>query len=186
MCGLPTTAVVASVVPSLDAVLSRAISKSFGFKPSFITPRSPLGLKLKVKTPGQVGADRILNALALRELFKGPCIAIDFGTATTFDCVDAAGAYIGGAILLGPRCAARALHEFTAMLPLIEVRRPRTVIGKDTEHCLAAGLYFGYLGMIREVLSRTKSETGGRPRVVATGAVSLFLKDLPGVRPEPT
>ncbi len=186
MCGLPTTAVVASVVPSLDAVLSRAISKSFGFKPSFITPRSPLGLKLKVKTPGQVGADRILNALALRELFKGPCIAIDFGTATTFDCVDAAGAYIGGAILLGPRCAARALHEFTAMLPLIEVRRPRTVIGKDTEHCLAAGLYFGYLGMIREVLSRTKSELGGRPRVVATGGLSpLFLKDLPGVRAEP-
>lgn len=179
-------AAVASVVPSLDAVLSEAISKSFGFRPLFITPRSPLGLTLKVRTPAQVGADRILNALALRELFKGPSIAIDFGTATTFDCVDAKGAYIGGAILLGPNSAARALHEFTAKLPLIKVRKPRTVIGKDTEHCLSAGLYFGYLGMIREVLVRTKKEMGGKARVVATGGLApLFLKDLPGVRHEP-
>ncbi|MDO8756738.1 MAG: type III pantothenate kinase, partial [Elusimicrobiota bacterium] len=122
--GLPTKAAVASVVPQLDGVLSRAIKKSFGFTPSFITPSSPLGLKLKVKTPAQVGADRILNALALRELFDGPSIAIDFGTATTFDCVDAKGDYIGGAILLGPNSAARALHEFTAKLPLIKVRKP--------------------------------------------------------------
>jgi type III pantothenate kinase len=170
----------------MDAVLSEAIRKSFGFSPSFVTPRSPLGLKLKVKMPSQVGADRILNALALRELFKGPSIAIDFGTATTFDCVDASGSYIGGAILLGPNSAARALHEFTAKLPLIKVRKPRTVIGKDTEHCLSAGLYYGYLGMIREVLTRTKKEMGGAVKVAATGGLApLFLKDLPGVRHEP-
>lgn len=184
--GLPSSAAVASVVPGLDAVLSRAISKSFGFRPSFITPRSPLGLKLKVRKPSQVGADRILNALALRELFAGPSIAIDFGTATTFDCVDAKGAYVGGAILLGPNSAARALHEFTAKLPLVKVRKPRTAIGKDTEHCLEAGLYFGYLGMIREVLARTKAELGGKAKVAATGGLApLFLKDLPGVRHEP-
>ena len=171
----------------MDAVLSQAIRKSFGFKPSFITPSSPLGLKLKVKTPSQVGADRILNAVALRDLFPGaPSIAIDFGTATTFDCVDVKGAYVGGAILLGPNSAARALHEFTAKLPLIKVRKPATVIGKDTEHCLEAGLYFGYLGMIREVLARTKAELRGSPKVVATGGLApLFLKDLPGVRHEP-
>jgi len=171
----------------MDAVLSAAIRKAFGFAPSFITPSSRLGLKLKVKTPSQVGADRILNALALRELHPGvPSIAIDFGTATTFDCVDSGGAYIGGAILLGPNSAARALHEFTAKLPLIKVRKPRTVIGKDTEHCLEAGLYFGYLGMIREVLARTKSELGGKAHAVATGGLApLFLKDLPGVRHEP-
>lgn len=184
--GLPTSAAVASVVPGLDAVLSKAISQSFGFAPTFITPRSELGLKLKVRAPDQVGADRILNALALRELFDGPSIAIDFGTATTFDCVDAKGAYVGGAILLGPNSAARALHEFTAKLPLIAVRKPRTVIGKDTAHCLEAGLYFGYLGMIREVLGRTRKELGGRPRAAATGGLApLFLKDLPGVRHEP-
>ena len=183
---LPTRAVVGSVVPDLDAVLAEAITNSFAVQPSFITPRSPVGLKLKVKTPTQVGADRILNALALRELFAGPSIAIDFGTATTFDCVDGKGAYIGGAILLGPRSAARALHEFTAKLPLIKVRKPRTVVGKETVHCLEAGLYYGYLGMIREVLARTKKEMGGSVRVVATGGLSpLFLKDLPGIRAEP-
>ena len=170
----------------MDAVLAEAIFKAFGLKSSFISPLSRLGLKLKVRTPTQVGADRILNALALRDLFQGPSIAIDFGTATTFDCVDAKGAYIGGAILLGPNSAARALHEFTAKLPLIKVRKPLTVIGKDTVACLEAGLYFGYLGMIREVLARTKAEMGGRARVAATGGLApLFLKDLPGVRHEP-
>lgn len=184
--GLPTRAVVGSVVPDMDAVLAEAITNSFAVQPSFVTSSSPLGLKLSVKTPTQVGADRILNALALRELFKGPSIAIDFGTATTFDCVNGNGAYIGGAILLGPNSAARALHEFTAKLPLIKVRKPRTVIGKDTAHCLEAGLYFGYLGMIREVLARTKAEMGGRAKVAATGGLApLFLKDLPGVRHEP-
>lgn len=184
--GLPSAAAVASVVPRMDAVLSSAILKSFGLRPTFITPSSPLGLKLKVKTPAQVGADRILNALALRDMFKGPSIAIDFGTATTFDCVDGGGAYVGGAILLGPNSAARALHEFTAKLPLIKIRKPRSVIGKDTEHCLEAGLYFGYLGMIREVLARTRKEMGGKARVAATGGLApLFLKDLPGVRHEP-
>ena len=186
MAGLPTSVVVGSVVPGMDAVLTEAITHSFAVKPTFITPSSHLGLKLKVKTPTQVGADRILNALALRESFKGPSIAIDFGTATTFDCVDGRGDYIGGAILLGPNSAARALHEFTAKLPLIKIRKPRTVIGKDTEHCLEAGLYFGYLGMIREVLSRTKREMGGKAKVAATGGLApLFLKDLPGVRHEP-
>lgn len=184
--GLPTRAVVGSVVPGMDAVLAEAIFKAFGLKPSFISPFSRLGLKLRVNTPTQVGADRILNALALRDLFEGPSIAIDFGTATTFDCVNGNGAYIGGAILLGPNSAARALHEFTAKLPLIKIRKPRSVVGKDTVACLEAGLYFGYLGMIREVLARTKKEMGGAVKVAATGGLApLFLKDLPGVRHEP-
>ena len=183
---LPDDVVYGSVVPSLDATLETAIRKSFGAKPLAITPRSKLGLKLRVKTPNQVGADRVLNAVALRSLIGTPAIAIDFGTATTFDCVDAAGDYIGGAILLGPNSAARALHEFTAKLPLVKIRKPATAIGKDTVSCLEAGLYFGYLGMIREVLARTTAEMGGRPAVVATGGLApLFLGDLPGVRHEP-
>jgi type III pantothenate kinase len=124
--------------------------------------------------------------VALKALVGTPSIAIDFGTATTFDCVDSGGDYVGGAILLGPNSAARALHEFTAKLPLVEVRRPARAIGRDTVECLEAGLYFGYLGMIREVLARTKAEMGGRPAVVATGGLApLFLRDLPGVRREP-
>ena len=183
---LPDAVVYGSVVPRLDASLETAIKRAFGVKPVAVTPRSKLGFKLKVRTPNQVGADRVLNALALKALVGGPAIAIDFGTATTFDCVDHAGDYVGGAILLGPNSAARALHEFTAKLPLVKVRKPATAIGKDTVSCLEAGLYFGYLGMIREVLARTTAEMGGRPAVVATGGLApLFLGDLPGVRHEP-
>ena len=186
LSSLPDAVVCGSVVPPLDETLEAAIKKAFGVKPLAITPRSKLGLKLKVKTPNQVGADRVLNAVALKSLIGTPAIAIDFGTATTFDCVDAAGDYVGGAILLGPNSAARALHEFTAKLPLVKIRKPATVIGKDTVHCLEAGLYFGYLGMIREVLARTMAEMGGRPFVAATGGLApLFLDDLPGVRHEP-
>ena len=182
---LPAAAVYGSVVPPLDRKLERAIADAFGIAPVAITPRSPLGFKLKVRTPHQVGADRLLNAAALRET-GGPAIAIDFGTATTFDCVDAAGDYVGGAILLGPNSAARALHEFTAKLPLVKVQKPRSVVGKDTEECMQAGLYYGYLGMIKEVLARTKAELGGRPRVVATGGLApVFLKELPGARHDP-
>ncbi|MEK7383745.1 MAG: type III pantothenate kinase [Elusimicrobiota bacterium] len=182
----PEAVIYGSVVSPLDAKLETAVRKAFGLKAIAVTPRSRLGLKLKVRTPGQVGADRILNALALKVLFGGPAIAIDFGTATTFDCVDAKGDYIGGAILLGPDCAARALHQFTAKLPLVKVRKPATVVGKDTVHCLEAGLYYGYLGMIKEVLARTKAHMGGCPVVVATGGLApLFLSDLHGVRREP-
>lgn len=183
---IPDSVVYGSVVPPLDKTLERALAAAFGRRPLAVGPRSKLGLELKVKTPNQVGADRVLNAVALKHTAGGPAIAIDFGTATTFDCVDAAGDYVGGAILLGPNSAARALHEFTAKLPLVAVRKPRTAIGKDTVHCLEAGLYFGYVGMIREVLARTMAEMGGRPAVVATGGLApLFLKDLPGVRHEP-
>ena len=185
LAGRPQAAVYGSVVPGMDLRLERAIARAFGVKALAVTPRSPLGFKLKVRTPHQVGADRILNAMALRELAR-PAIAIDFGTATTFDCVDKAGDYVGGAILLGPNSAARALHEFTAKLPLVKVAKPRSVVGKDTEECLQAGLYYGYLGMIKEVLQRTKRELGGQPAVAATGGLApLFLKDLRGVRHEP-
>jgi type III pantothenate kinase len=186
LSGLPTEAVYGSVVPPLDKTLESAVGRAFGLKARAVTPRSKLGLKLKVKTPGQVGADRMLNALALKALVGAPAIAIDFGTATTFDCLDANGDYIGGAILPGPNSAARALHEFTAKLPLVKVRKPASVIGKDTVSCIEAGLYYGYVGMIREVLARTMAEMGGRPTAVSTGGLApLFLADLPGVRHEP-
>lgn len=182
----PTAAIYGSVVPPLDAKIEAAIRSAFGLKALAVTPRSPLGFKLKVRQPLQVGADRILNALALRRLYKTPAIAIDFGTATTFDCVDRNGDYVGGAILLGPNSAARALHEFTAKLPLVKVAEPRSAIGKDTEECIQAGLYYGYLGMVKEVLARSRGELGGSPRVVATGGLApLFLSGLPGAAHAP-
>lgn len=184
--GRPAAAIFGSVVPPLDATLRAALRSAFGLKALEVTPRSPLGFALKVREPNAVGADRVLNALALRTLYKTPAVAVDFGTATTFDCVDGGGDYVGGAILLGPHSAARALHEFTAKLPLVKVAAPRSVIGKDTEECIQAGLYHGYLGMVKEVLAKTRAELGGRATVTATGGLApLFLRGLPALRHEP-
>jgi len=176
-----------SVVPSVDGALEKACGTAFRKKPLRVDPSTRLGMRLRVKTPRQVGADRILNALAAFELARGAAVVIDFGTATTFDCVSPRGDYLGGAILPGPNMAARALHEFTAKLPLVPVARPRRAIGKDTVECIQGGLYFGYLGMIEKVLSLTLSELGGKPAVIATGGLSaLFRGGLArGIRVEP-
>ena len=165
------SAVYGSVVPGLNRTLEEAVRQRFGCRALAVTPRSRLGMRLKVKTPLEVGADRILNALAAFELAKGPAVVIDFGTATTFDCVSKRGDYLGGAILPGPRMAAKALASGTAQLPEIAVRRPRRVIGRNTKECIEAGLYFGYLGMIERILGMTLAEmkrAGSGPRIVST------------------
>jgi len=177
-------AVYGSVVPKLDPVIERAVRSRFGVTAKAVTPKSRLGIALRVRRPGQVGADRLLNALAAHERSGGPAVVLDFGTATTFDCVADDGAYLGGAILLGPNLAAEALHRRTAKLPLVPVARLKRVIGRDTVECIEAGLYFGYLGMISEVLARTVGEMKqlghDRPKLIATGGLAhLFKGDLP-------
>lgn len=178
-------AVYGSVVPKLDPVIERAVRSRFGLKAVAVTPRSKLGIALRVRRPGQVGADRLLNALAAHERSGGSAaVVLDFGTATTFDCVADDGGYLGGAILLGPNLAAEALHRRTAKLPLVPVAKPKRVIGRDTVECIEAGLYFGYLGMISEMVERTIAEMRqlghDRPRLLATGGLAhLFEGDLP-------
>jgi len=180
-----TAAVFGSVVPRLDGVIDRAVRSRFGVTAHAVTPKSRLGIALRVRRPGQVGADRLLNALAAHERSgRSAAVVLDFGTATTFDCVAPDGGYLGGAILLGPNLAAEALHRRTAKLPLVPVAKPKRVIGRDTVECIEAGLYFGYLGMIREVLERTIDELRkmghDRPRLLATGGLAhLFKGDLP-------
>lgn len=175
-----------SVVPALNPAIEGAARRYFGVEPIAVTPESPLGLKLKVEQPGEVGADRILNALAAIELVGAPCIVIDFGTATTFDCISDKGEYLGGAILLGPKVAAAALARYTAKLPEVDVVKPAKVIGTSTVSCIQAGLYYGYLGMLEKVLAGSigelKRSSRGKVRVVATGGLApLFLQDLPSV-----
>lgn len=175
-----------SVVPSLSPVVEAAVSSYFGVRALAVTHRSPLGLRLRVDRPAEVGVDRILNALAVARLYGAPAVVLDFGTATTFDCVSAAGDYLGGAILPGPRLAARALADHTAQLPQVEIRKPRKVVGTNTVECIQAGLYTGYLGMLERVLRDTLAEmrrkTRRRIRVVATGgSAGLFAGDLPRV-----
>jgi type III pantothenate kinase len=181
----PEAAVLGSVVPPIDRRIIADVREACRVTPIQIGPASPLGIKLRVDKPMQVGADRILNALAV----KGPAIIVDFGTATTFDCVAKNGDYLGGAILPGPRLAARALNLFTAKLPEVPVARPKRAIGKNTIECIQAGVFFGYLGMIEKLLALTLKEMRGEGRVklVATGGLSrLFLKELPrGMKFEP-
>lgn len=168
-----------SVVPAVNKPLERAVRRRFGCRAVAVNALSPLGLKIKVDHPRQVGADRVLNALAAFELAQGPAVVVDFGTATTFDCVSKKGDYLGGAILPGPHLAARMLHEHTAQLPLARVARPRRVIGKNTDECIQAGIYFGYLGMIEKVLGLTLREMGANVDIMATGGLAiLFKKDL--------
>jgi type III pantothenate kinase len=175
----PTACVFGSVVPQLDRPLKTAVKRATGLTAIAITPRSKLGFKLKVDRPREVGADRVLNTLAALELYGKPAIVLDFGTATTFDCISRGGDYIGGAILLGPDLAAKALNRHTAKLPQVRMAKTRRVIGRNTVECIQAGLYHGYLGMVQHVLKASIRELGGRPKVIATGGLArLFAKDL--------
>ncbi len=175
-----------SVVPKLNKVFEAFARSRTGRPPIAVTPKSPLGLRLRVDNPREVGADRLLNSLAALKLFGGPIIVLDFGTATTFDCVSKKGEYLGGAIFPGPELSAKALSLHTAKLPKVAMRPTRRVIGKNTVECIQAGLFHGYVGMIRHVLKRSSAEmnrTGrGKVSVIATGGLSrLFIKEVPEI-----
>ncbi|MBI5200480.1 MAG: type III pantothenate kinase [Elusimicrobia bacterium] len=176
-----------SVVPALNPAFEGAAKRYFGVDAVAVTPESPVGIALKVDQPGEVGADRILNALAAIELVGAPAIVIDFGTATTFDCISAKGEYLGGAILLGPKMQAAALARCTAKLPEVDVVKPKKIIGTTTVGCIQAGLYHGYLGMLERVLEGSLEEMkpaarGKKIHVIATGGLApLFMHDLKGV-----
>lgn len=178
-----------SVVPRLSPVFRSLAKKRFGVRALEITPRSRLGMRLLVDRPSEVGADRVLNSLAAFRKHGGPAVVLDFGTATTFDCVSRRGDYLGGAILPGPHLAARALALNAAKLPRVPIRPTRRVIGKNTVECIQAGLYYGYLGMVERVLKGTLAELRGcrsgrsssRPHipVIATGGLArLFSRAM--------
>ncbi|MBI3550862.1 MAG: type III pantothenate kinase [Elusimicrobia bacterium] len=182
-------AVYGSVVPALNPTVETAVSRFFGVAAIAVTTKSKIGVTLKVDHPSEVGVDRFVNALAVAKMYGAPAVVLDFGTATTFDCVSASGAYVGGAILLGPRTAAKALVEHTAQLPEVEIKKPKKVVGTNTVECIQAGLYYGYLGMIDRILEETIAEMkakharGKAIRVIATGGLAgLFAKDLPKVK----
>lgn len=170
-----------SVVPKLNRPFQAACRSRLGLKPLAVSHRSALGVRLKVDHPSQVGADRILNALAAYRRTRSAAVVIDFGTATTFDCVSSKGEYLGGAILPGPRLSAKALGLYAAKLPEVAVRPTRRVIGKNTVECLQAGVYFGYVGAIEYLLEKTLREMRrykGRKavRLLATGGLSGLFK----------
>jgi type III pantothenate kinase len=167
--------VISSVVPPLDSTLGQVCERYFNTKPLFIEPGVKTGMPVHYDNPAEVGADRIVNSVAAFEKHGGPCIVVDFGTATTFDCVSAKGEYMGGVICPGIGISADALFERTARLPRVDIRKPAHIIGSNTVGSLQSGLYYGYLGLIDGILELLVQELGNEAKVIATGGLaSLF------------
>jgi len=167
--------VVSSVVPPLDPVLRQVCERYFNLKPLLIEPGVKTGMPVHYDNPAEVGADRIVNAVAAFDKYGGPCVIVDFGTATTFDCVSAKGEYLGGVICPGIGISADALFERTARLPRVEIRKPTRVIGSNTVGSLQSGLYYGYLGLVDGILERLIEELGKDTQVLATGGLGPLI-----------
>jgi type III pantothenate kinase len=166
--------VISSVVPPLDSTLREVCERYFNTKPLFIEPGVKTGMPVHYDNPAEVGADRIVNSVAAFEKHGGPCIVVDFGTATTFDCVSAKGEYMGGVICPGIGVSADALFERTARLPRVDIRKPAQIIGSNTVGSLQSGLYYGYLGLVDGILELLLGEMG-EAQVVATGGLAALI-----------
>jgi type III pantothenate kinase len=168
-------AIVATVVPSLQFPWKTAFRKYLRLDAVFVEPGIRTGMPILYENPQEVGADRIVNAVAAFEKYGGPCVVVDFGTATTFDVVNAAGEYAGGVITPGVMISAEALFSRAARLSRVEIRRPSSVVGKTTAASIQSGLYFGYLGLVDGLIERIAAEMGAAPKVVATGGLAELL-----------
>jgi type III pantothenate kinase len=172
ICG----AVVGSVVPALTPEYSGAIRTVLEREPIEVTSRLNLGLKLATQDPDQIGADRLANAVAARQRYRGAVIVVDFGTATTFDVISGDGEYLGGIIAPGVRTSARDLFSRAAKLPrFVEIREPPAVIGKTTEESILSGLFFGTVGQIDGVVRRIEEQLEEKTTVVATGGLAHLI-----------
>ena len=162
--------VVSSVVPPLDSVLEKLGSEYFNVPPLFVTPKLVHDMPILYEPIGDVGSDRIVNAVGARELYGKPAIVVDFGTATTFDVIDSEGAYLGGTISPGIGISAEALTRRAARLPRVDIARPERVIGRNTVGSMQAGIFFGYVDLVNGIVRRLVEELGGAaPVVIATG-----------------
>jgi len=166
--------IVSSVVPPMERLLRQMAERYFGLKALLIEPGIKTGLPVHYDNPTEVGADRIVNAVAAYEKYKAACVVVDFGTATTFDAVSAKGEYLGGVIAPGIGISAEALFERAARLPRVEIKRPPHVIGSNTVHSLQSGLFYGYVGLVDGVLERLMREMGSA-QVIATGGIAPLI-----------
>jgi len=167
--------IISSVVPPMDTVLREVCERYFHTKPLFVEPGVKTGMPVQYDNPAEVGADRVVNGVAAFEKYGGPCIIVDFGTATTFDAVSARGEYLGGVITPGIGISADALFERTARLPRVDIRKPPRVIGSNTVGSIQSGLYYGYLGLVDAILERMLAELGPETKVVATGGLASLI-----------
>lgn len=172
-----TGGVIASVVPPLTATFQELVGRLVGKEPVIVGPAIETGIRIAIDNPAETGADRIANTAAVQELYGGPAIVADLGTATTFDVVSAAGEYLGGAIAPGLGIAAEALVRRTAKLPKVELTPPPRAVGANTVSAMQSGLVFGYVGLVKELIERLKAELDPKAKVIATGGMAEIVAD---------
>jgi type III pantothenate kinase len=167
--------ILASVVPTLGEVLVEAVDRAFDLEMMVVGPGLKTGMPILYENPREVGADRIVNAIAAYERAKGAVIVVDFGTATTFDCISEAGEYLGGSIAPGIRISANALFSRAAKLPRVEIDKPPRTIGRNTVHSMQSGIVYGYVGLVDGLVGRIRAEMGTDASVIATGGLAPLL-----------
>src|SRR6266478_3298050 len=170
-----TGVIISSVVPPVNRTLAEMSRVYFGKKALFVEMGGKTGMAVLVDNPSEVGADRIVNGVAAFHQYGGPCIVVDFGTAITFDAISAKGEYLGGVIAPGLGIASDALFSRAAKLPRVEIKDPGKVIGTNTVTHMQAGLYYGAVDMVDGMLTRMKTELGGKPKVIATGGQAKLV-----------
>jgi type III pantothenate kinase len=164
--------IVSSTVPQLEPEWTSMASRYLGHEMLVVGPGIKTGLAIRYDNPREIGADRLVNSVAIRERFGGPAVCVDFGTATTFDVLSCAGEYVGGAIMTGIEISLEALTERGARLPKVDLAPPKSVIGKNTIDAIRSGVVYGYAGAIDAILRRLYEELGEDTGVVATGGLS--------------
>ena len=170
--------VVSSVVPNIMHSLTSAIIKYFDVKPLIVAPGIKTGIRIAIQNPKELGADRLVDAVAAYEMYGGPAIVVDFGTATTHDLVLEDGTFAAGVTSPGIRLAANALWRGTAKLPEVEIKKVDTVLGTDTVSSMQAGIYYGYVGQTEYIINKMKKESGlDGIKVVATGGLGKLISE---------
>jgi len=170
-----TGLIISCVVPPMLPILEEVAEKYFHTTPLVVGPGIKTGMPIFYDNPTEVGADRIVNAVAAYEHYRQALIVVDFGTATTFDYVTAKGEYMGGAIAPGIGISMEALFQRASKLPRVELLKPKGVIGKSTVHSMQSGIFYGYVGLVDEMVRRMREETRSDPTVVATGGLASLI-----------
>jgi len=168
-------AVLCSVVPPIVSTFEELFQQYFHISPLVVSAGVKTGVRIRMDNPREVGADRIVNAAAAHQLYGGPLIIVDLGTATTFDVVSREGDYLGGVIAPGIRIAAEALFTRTAMLPRVEFARPKRVIGTNTVSAMQSGIIYGYVGLVESIVARIQRESGEKAKVIGTGGYAEII-----------
>jgi type III pantothenate kinase len=170
-----TGMIISCVVPPVLNMLEGMAEKYFHVTPLIVGPDIKIGMPILYDNPADVGADRVVNAVAAYERWKRSLIVVDFGTATTFDYVSRRGEYMGGVIAPGVGISAEALFQRASKLPRVEIVKPRKIVGKNTTHSIQSGIFFGYVGLVDEIVRRMKKEVKSNPKVIATGGLAVLI-----------